>query len=97
MGEAIGRYGPNLKPPSYHELWASLLKKELQLTNDMLEDHKKKRAKYGCLIMSDAWTDRRQRRDRLYELLTAFMERIEEKYVIQVITNKGNNDVLRQQ
>ncbi|GKV51788.1 hypothetical protein SLEP1_g58413 [Rubroshorea leprosula] len=45
MVEAIGRYGPNLKPPSYHELRVPLLKKELQLTNDMLEDRKKKWAK----------------------------------------------------
>ncbi|GKV09693.1 hypothetical protein SLEP1_g21152 [Rubroshorea leprosula] len=61
MVEAIRRYGPNLKPPSYHELQVPLLKKELQLSNDMLEDHKKKWSKYGCSIMSDAWTDRRQR------------------------------------
>ncbi|GKU88834.1 hypothetical protein SLEP1_g3051 [Rubroshorea leprosula] len=121
MVEAIGRYGPNLKPPSYHELRVPLLKKELQLTNDMLEDHKKKWAKYGCSIMSDGWTDRRQRSiinflvncpagtmfvesvdassymktgDRLYELLDAFVERIGEKNVIQVVTDNGSNYVL---
>ncbi|GKV43249.1 hypothetical protein SLEP1_g50564 [Rubroshorea leprosula] len=86
MVEAIGRYGTNLKPPSYHELRVPLLKKELQLTNDMLEDHKKKWAKYGCSIMSDG--------DRLYELLDAFVERIGEKNVIQVVTNNGSNYVL---
>ncbi|RDY02391.1 hypothetical protein CR513_14151, partial [Mucuna pruriens] len=61
MIEAIGNYGPHLKSPSYHELRVPLLKKELQYTKDMLKGHEEERQKYGCSIMSDGWTDRKNR------------------------------------
>jgi hypothetical protein len=61
MVEAIGRYGPNLKPPSYYELRVPLLKKEVEYTNELLKGHKESWVKYGCSIMSDGWTDKRQR------------------------------------
>ena len=32
MVEAIGQYGPNMKPLSYHELRFSILKKEVEYT-----------------------------------------------------------------
>ena len=38
--EAIGQYGPNMKPPSYHELRVPVLKKEVAYTNELLSDHK---------------------------------------------------------
>jgi hypothetical protein len=44
MVEAIGNYGPHLKPPSYHELRVPMLKEELRYTNEMLEDNRKKQA-----------------------------------------------------
>lgn len=55
--EAIGQYGPGLKPPSYHELRVPLLKKELDYTQDLMKKHKEEWKKHGCSIMSDAWTD----------------------------------------
>lgn len=55
--EAIGQYGPGLKPPSYHELRVPLLKKELDFTNLLLKNHKEEWEKHGCSLMSDAWTD----------------------------------------
>ncbi|RDX70163.1 hypothetical protein CR513_50627, partial [Mucuna pruriens] len=61
MIEAIGNYGPRLKSPSYHELKVPLLTKELQYTKDMLKDHEEEQKKYGCSIMSDGWTDRKNR------------------------------------
>ena len=61
MIEAIGTYGPHLKPPSYHELRVPLLKKELEYTKGLLRGHEEKRIKYGCSIMSDGWTDRKNR------------------------------------
>ncbi|KAL2342207.1 hypothetical protein Fmac_010147 [Flemingia macrophylla] len=51
MVEAIGNYGPHLKPPSYHELRVPLLKKELEYTHDLLKGHEEERVKYGCSIM----------------------------------------------
>jgi hypothetical protein len=41
MVEVIERYGLSLKPPSYHKLQVSLLKKEMDYTNDLLKGKKK--------------------------------------------------------
>ncbi|KAL4343095.1 hypothetical protein AHAS_Ahas11G0044100 [Arachis hypogaea] len=38
-----------------------LLNEELEYTKDLLKGHKEQWEKYGCSIMSDAWTDKRQR------------------------------------
>lgn len=61
MIEAIGQYGPGMKPPTYHEARVTFLKKELDHTKNLMEDHKKEWATHGCTIMSDGWTDKRQR------------------------------------
>lgn len=61
MVEAIGNYGPHLKVPSYHECRISLLKKELEYTKELLKPHETERENYGCSIMSDAWTDKKNR------------------------------------
>ncbi|XP_061376093.1 uncharacterized protein LOC133318146 [Gastrolobium bilobum] len=61
MIEAVGNYGPHLKPPSYHECRVPLLKKEMEYTKELLKDHEVQRATYGCSIMSDGWTDRKNR------------------------------------
>lgn len=61
MITAIGAYGPNLPAPSYHDIRIPLLKKELEYTENLLKDHKEQWSKYGCSIMLDAWTDRKQR------------------------------------
>lgn len=61
MVEAIGQYGPHMKPPSYHELRNPCLNKELENTYKMLEANKAEAAKYGCSIMSDGWTDTKGR------------------------------------
>ncbi|WOL18461.1 hypothetical protein Cni_G27257 [Canna indica] len=58
MIEAIGQYGPNLKPPSYHEVRVTCLKKEVEYTNELLKSHKDMWEKYGCAIMADGWTSR---------------------------------------
>ena len=50
---AIGQYSPNKKPPSYHELRVSILKKEVAYTNELLSGHKESWRKHGCSIMSD--------------------------------------------
>nr|KYP42636.1 hypothetical protein KK1_035966 [Cajanus cajan] len=61
MVEAIGTYGPHLKPPIYHELRVPLLKKELEYTKALLKGHEEERVKYGCSIMSDGWTNRKNK------------------------------------
>ncbi|XP_030964704.1 uncharacterized protein LOC115985961 [Quercus lobata] len=59
--EAIRQYGPNMKPPSYHELRVPILKKEVGYTNELLSNHKQDWKKYGYSIMSDGWTSRTNR------------------------------------
>ncbi|GKV34247.1 hypothetical protein SLEP1_g42637 [Rubroshorea leprosula] len=61
MVEAIGQYGKNLKPPNYHELRVSCLNKELVYTKKLMEYHRKQWSRYGVTIMSDGWTNKRQR------------------------------------
>ncbi|KAK1419670.1 hypothetical protein QVD17_28923 [Tagetes erecta] len=60
MIEAIGKYGPNLKPPSYHELGGTCLKKEVANIKKWIEGHKKEWSRHGCSIMADG-SDREQR------------------------------------
>ncbi|RDX65655.1 hypothetical protein CR513_55672, partial [Mucuna pruriens] len=48
---------------------------------DLLKGHKKERMKYGCLIMLDEWTYRKNR---------TFAEEIGEKNVIQVVMDNGS-------
>ncbi|GMP99210.1 hypothetical protein CsSME_00046772 [Camellia sinensis var. sinensis] len=61
MIEAIGQYGPGMKPPTYHEVRVTQLKKEVKHTEDLMKYHKEDCAKYGCSIKADGWTDKRGR------------------------------------
>ncbi|KAI8547423.1 hypothetical protein RHMOL_Rhmol07G0194400 [Rhododendron molle] len=61
MIEAIGQYGPGLLQPTYHQVRVPLLKKEVDHVNKLMEEHKKDQEQYGCTLMSDGWTDRRNR------------------------------------
>ncbi|XP_052170572.1 uncharacterized protein LOC127786893 isoform X2 [Diospyros lotus] len=61
MIEAIGRAGPSMKPPSYHEVRVPYLKKELVRTNEIMKSHKEDWRKYGCSLMCDGWKDKRER------------------------------------
>ncbi|KAL0329281.1 UNVERIFIED_CONTAM: hypothetical protein Sradi_4914800 [Sesamum radiatum] len=57
--EAIGQYGPGMKPPSYYEVRVKYLKKEMEHTNNILKAWEEDQAKYGCSLMADGWTDRK--------------------------------------
>ncbi|CAL8990422.1 unnamed protein product [Prunus brigantina] len=61
MVEGIAAYGVGFKPPSMHELRTWILKEEVGDINTMMEEHKKAWAEYGCTIMSDGWTDGKNR------------------------------------
>jgi hypothetical protein len=61
MLEAVGKFGGGLKPPSYHELRVPLLRKEVEYTKNLLKVHEEPIKKYGCTLMSDGWTDRKER------------------------------------
>jgi len=57
MVEVIERYGLNLKRPSYHKFQVSLLKKEMDYTNDLLKGKKKGMSK-TCLFYYVRWMDK---------------------------------------
>ncbi|KAL5187367.1 Serine hydroxymethyltransferase 7 [Glycine soja] len=61
MVAAIGQYGPHFPIPSYHDIRVPLLKKEVEYTKNLMKGHREQWVKYDCTIMSDAWTDRKQR------------------------------------
>jgi len=56
--EAVGQYGPGMKPPSYHEVRVTHLKKEVKKIDQIIEEHKVEWNKFGCSIMMDKWTAR---------------------------------------
>ena len=61
MVESIGQYGIGMKPPSYHEVRVLLLKGEVDNVSNMIKSYEEEWAKYGCFIMVDEWTDKKNR------------------------------------
>ncbi|XP_042408527.1 uncharacterized protein LOC121997920 [Zingiber officinale] len=61
MIEGIAEYGRGLKPPSMHDLRTWILKAGVDGICLLYEEHKKAWKKYGCTIMSDGWTDGKNR------------------------------------
>nr|KYP48765.1 hypothetical protein KK1_029567 [Cajanus cajan] len=61
MIREIGHFGKHLKAPSYHDIRVPLLQKEVEFTNELMKPLKDQWASFGCSLMSDAWTDRKQR------------------------------------
>ncbi|XP_060196903.1 uncharacterized protein LOC132626153 isoform X2 [Lycium barbarum] len=56
--ETIGQYGPGMKPPTYHEIRVTHLKKEVEKIDEIIEEHKLIWTEFGCSIMMDKWTTR---------------------------------------
>ncbi|VFQ71136.1 unnamed protein product [Cuscuta campestris] len=61
MMRAVSNYGAGFKPPSMHELRTWILKAEYDATNDIVEEVKKTWTHTGVTIMSDGWSDTRNR------------------------------------
>ncbi|KAL6534805.1 hypothetical protein OROGR_013480 [Orobanche gracilis] len=61
MIDGIAEYGKGFKPPYMHELRTWVLKAKVDDINIIYEDHKKAWKTYGCTIISDGWTDQKQR------------------------------------
>jgi hypothetical protein len=59
--EAIGRYGRGYKPPSMHQVRKPLLEKKYNDVTSIRGEHEIHWRKYGVTLMTDGWTDRRQR------------------------------------
>ncbi|XP_042488693.1 uncharacterized protein LOC122068842 [Macadamia integrifolia] len=90
MVEAIAQFGSGYKHPSYHELRVPLLqdeKAQIDCIKKKYEDYWKR---YGCTLMSDGWTDKR---NMLFQLLDSKIEEIGEDNVVQVATDNAANYV----
>ncbi|XP_038685776.1 uncharacterized protein LOC119985557 [Tripterygium wilfordii] len=61
MFESVANFGPGFKPPSMHEMRTWLLKEEVEDINKLKEQHMKACEKYGCSIMSDGWSNGKNR------------------------------------
>nr|KYP43790.1 hypothetical protein KK1_034770 [Cajanus cajan] len=57
MLKVIGEYGKGLKPPTFHEVRVSFLKKVIDNIQKNLEKYKSKWEKWGCTLMCDGWID----------------------------------------
>lgn len=62
MTDDIAAHGLGFKPPSYHEVRVPCLSKIVkEVEEDYVSACRVEWAKYGCTLMIDGWTDKRQR------------------------------------
>src|SRR6266571_5142340 len=61
MMDSIANYGKGLKLPTYDETRVTFLKKEIENMHFTLDKYKNEWKKTGCPLMSDGWTDNRER------------------------------------
>ncbi|XP_075105076.1 uncharacterized protein LOC142179247 [Nicotiana tabacum] len=59
--EAVGQYGPGMKPRSYHEVRVTHLKKEVKKIGKIVEEHRVEWNKFECSIMMNKWTARNEK------------------------------------
>ncbi|XP_059309941.1 uncharacterized protein LOC132061087 [Lycium ferocissimum] len=85
-----GEYGPNMKPPTYHEVRVTYLKKEVQKVDDIVEEHKVQWSKFGCPNMMDKWSA--WNRKMVINVLRT-IESIGKDNVIQVVTDNASENV----
>ncbi|CAN1153524.1 hypothetical protein LINPERPRIM_LOCUS14750 [Linum perenne] len=88
MFELAARHGPGFKPPSYHEIRETLLKEELEEVEAKLSIFRNEWIKVGCSIMSDGWTDRKQR--SICNFLDDVVEKVGEENVIQIVIDNAS-------
>nr|KAJ0223190.1 hypothetical protein LSAT_V11C200055810 [Lactuca sativa] len=59
--EMVSEFGRGLNPPSYREIWVTLLKKEVDYIKSLMEDYKRYWKKTGYTLTSNGWSDRKNR------------------------------------
>nr|GEV11516.1 zinc finger, CCHC-type [Tanacetum cinerariifolium] len=87
MIQMVGDFGSGLDPSSYHEMRVTYLKKEVDYTKALLEDYKKEWKKTGCTLMSDGWSDRKNR--SICNFLVNSPKG--EEHIVQVVTDNAAN------
>ena len=61
MIDAVAVVGPGYKSPSYHAVRVPLLKDQKKEVQLLVESQRRHRAKAGCILMANVWTDSRHR------------------------------------
>jgi hypothetical protein len=61
MLESIEQYGPGYRGPSYHDARVPWLERAVKSTSELRSKHEEALKEYGYTIMSDGWTDTKQR------------------------------------
>ncbi|XP_059065014.1 uncharacterized protein LOC131857040 [Cryptomeria japonica] len=82
MVDAIAAVGPGFQAPSYESLRVGMLKDAVEDVQDVVKQHRLQWARTGCSIMSDGWTDGRNR--TLINFLVSWPQN-----VVQFITNNA--------
>ncbi|XP_030931017.1 uncharacterized protein LOC115956884 [Quercus lobata] len=59
--DSVANYGKGLKLPTYDETRVTFLKKEVENMHFTLDKYKNEWKKTGCTLISDGWTDNRER------------------------------------
>ncbi|KAM0024561.1 putative transcription factor/ chromatin remodeling BED-type(Zn) family [Helianthus debilis subsp. tardiflorus] len=57
MIEAVGQFGPGMKPPSMYELRVPLLNEQVKEVDNQVNEQRKEWANKGCSILCDEWHD----------------------------------------
>ena len=98
--ETIGQYGPNMKPPSYHELRVPILKKEVAYTNEWTSRTNRTLINFlvNCpsgtmFVKSIDASSFMKAGEKTFELLDTFVEHIGEANVVQVVSEIGRAHV----
>ncbi|KAM4087712.1 hypothetical protein ACB094_07G016200 [Castanea mollissima] len=84
MIEMISRFGIGLKPPSYHEIRETCLKKEVGFTQQMLEEYKVEWKKTDTSDISKT-------AEKVYQMLDEVVDRVGEENVVQLVTDNAAN------
>jgi hypothetical protein len=61
MLEAIGQFGRGLRGPSPYEMSGPFLQKRKQKAIEGFKNHKESWELTGCIVTTNAWTDKRGR------------------------------------
>ncbi|KAK4595008.1 hypothetical protein RGQ29_018660 [Quercus rubra] len=84
MIDMISRFGIGLRPPSYHEIRETCLKKEVDFTQQMLEEYKVEWKKTDTSDISKT-------AEKVCQMLDEVVDRVGEENVVQLVTDNAAN------
>ncbi|XP_075098941.1 uncharacterized protein LOC142175839 [Nicotiana tabacum] len=86
-----GQYGPGMKPPTYHEVRGPYLKKEVEETNKIVEEHK---VEWNNLFLESVDASNSSADStKMYSLFKSTINSIGAENVVQVVTDNASENV----